>query len=505
MGARCYTPRMSLKKNVIANYFGQGWTALMGLVFVPIYIKYLGMEAYGLIGVFAMLQAWLTLLDMGMTPTLSREMARYTAGAHTAKSIRDLLRTMEFICFVIAIFLCVVIWLGATWLSTHWLQTEKLPTEVLAQAISAMGLVIALRFIESLYRGAIVGLQKQVWLSLAGSGLATLRSVGAVLVLVWVSPSIELFFLWQGIVSLLTILVFIATTYQYLPTSKQPAQFSLLQLKAIWRFAGGMMAITLLSLLLTQIDKIILSRLLSLEIFGYYTLAGIVAATLNQLIIPITQAYYPRFTELVTKGDTLGLIKIYHQSAQLISLLIIPATIMLVFFGHKMLLLWTGNVLLAQNVTPLLALLALGTMLNGFMNIPYMLTLAYGWTKFAVYQNTIAVILLVPSIIWATLRYGAIGSAWIWLILNTCYVLVGVHFLYRRLLITEKWRWYGKDLLVPGMAVLFVGGFCVCVFPEGLSKIPELVLLITSGILMVGTAWLVSSSLPSYAFGGRKS
>jgi O-antigen/teichoic acid export membrane protein len=493
-----------VKQNVIANYAGTTWTALMGLAFVPLYIKYLGMEAYGLIGIFAMLQAWLTLLDLGMTPTLSREMARYTAGAHTAQSIRDLLRTMEFICIAIAIFLCVVIWLCATWLSTHWLQTEKLPTKELAQAVSVMGLVIALRFIEGIYRSAIVGLQKQVWLSLAGAGLATLRSVGAVLVLVWVSPSIELFFLWQGIVSLLTILIFNRATYHHLPTSKQSAQFSLPQLKAIWRFAGGMMATTLLSLLLMQVDKIILSRLLNLEMFGYYTLAGTVAATLYQLIGPITQAYYPRFTELVTQGDILGLIKIYHQSAQLISVLIIPATLMLVFFGKNLLLLWTGNALLTQNVVPLLTLLALGTMLNGFMHTPYILTLAYGWTRLGVYQNIIAVVLLVPSVIWATLRYGAIGSAWIWLILNGGYVLIGANFMYRRLLVTEKWRWYGKDMLVPGMAVLFTGGFCVFVFPEGLSKIAELVLLLFSGILMVASAWLVLPSLPHYFLGGRK-
>ena len=43
---------MSLKKNFVANYFGQGWQALMGLAFVPVYIRYLGIESYGLIGIF---------------------------------------------------------------------------------------------------------------------------------------------------------------------------------------------------------------------------------------------------------------------------------------------------------------------------------------------------------------------------------------------------------------------------------------------------------------------
>ena len=74
----------------------------MALAFIPLYIKYLGIEAYGLIGVFAVLTTWLGLLDMGMTPTLGREMARHMGGGHTPESIRDLLRSIEFIALGIA-------------------------------------------------------------------------------------------------------------------------------------------------------------------------------------------------------------------------------------------------------------------------------------------------------------------------------------------------------------------------------------------------------------------
>lgn len=479
---------MSLKKNVLANYLGQGWTALMGLAFVPLYIKYLGMEAYGLIGVFAILQAWLSLLDMGMTPTLSREMARYTAGAHTAQSIRDLLRSLEVICFAIALLIVILGWLSATWFSVNWLQAEKLPAEEVAQAISIIGFVVALRFVEGLYRGAILGLQKQVWLSAVGSGLATLRGGGAVCVLVWIRPNIQTFFIWQGLVSVVSILTFFFAVYRHFPSAVQAAKFSWFQLKNIWKFAGGMMATTLLVLLLMQVDKIILSRMLSLEMFGYYTFAGTVTAVLYQLTGPITQAYYPRFTELVTKGDITGLIKIYHQSAQLISILIVPAALILVFFGEKILLLWTGNALLAHNVAPLLALLALGTMLNGLMHIPYMLTLAYGWPGFAVRQNIVAVLLLVPAILWATPRYGAIGAAWIWVILNSGYVLIGIHFMHLRLLPMEKWRWYLYDVVFPVMGALSVATIFWLMQPDSTMKLTEWIWLLAAGFAMVSVA-----------------
>ena len=59
----------------------------MGFIFIPIYISYLGIESYGLIGLFIILQGLLSLLDMGLSPTLNREMARFRAGVHTPESI----------------------------------------------------------------------------------------------------------------------------------------------------------------------------------------------------------------------------------------------------------------------------------------------------------------------------------------------------------------------------------------------------------------------------------
>ena len=126
---------MALKHNLIANYLGQGWAVIMGLAFIPIYIKYLGIESYGLIGLFALLQAWLILLDMGMTPTLGREMARFTSDAHRAQSIRDLLRSIEVIAFGIAILIASAIALSANWIATSWLQVEFLSTDVVARPL----------------------------------------------------------------------------------------------------------------------------------------------------------------------------------------------------------------------------------------------------------------------------------------------------------------------------------------------------------------------------------
>lgn len=467
----------------------------MGLVFIPFYVRYLGIEAYGLIGLFAILTAWLTLANMGMTPALYREMARFTAGAHTSQSIRDLLRSLEILGFTLALLIGTGVWLASPWLASDWLRAEKLPVDTVAQAVAILGAVVALKFVEGLYQGAIVGLQRQVWYNAANASLATLRGVGAIGILAWVSPTIKAYFIWQGTLSLVTVSLYAVALYRWLPAPERPARFSAYALKQVWRFAGGMMATTLLALLLTQVDKVLLSKLLSLEDFGYYTLVGTVASVLSVLVGPITQAFYPHMTGLVARGNNMELSETYHQGAQLVSVLIGPPALVLALFGQNVLALWTGSPELAYKVAPLLTLLVLGTFLNGLMHIPYMLQLAYGWSGLAVRVNVVAVALLVPAILIVTPRYGVIGAAWVWVGLNGGYVLIAIHFMHKRLLPSEKWRWYCQDIVMPALAALIVAYACYLARPVLLSKPSDVAWLVGTGGGALAAAALAAPAL----------
>ncbi len=72
---------MSVGPNILANYASQLYASLLGILLVPAYIHYMGIEAYGLVGFYAMLQGWFVILDMGIAATLNREAARFCAGA----------------------------------------------------------------------------------------------------------------------------------------------------------------------------------------------------------------------------------------------------------------------------------------------------------------------------------------------------------------------------------------------------------------------------------------
>ncbi len=479
----------SLKQNVLANGLGQGWRTVMSFAFIPLYVRYLGIEAYGLIGIFALVQAWLVLLDMGLRPALGREMARFKGGAHSPQSIRNLLRTVEFAGIGIAAVIALSIWAASRWLAADWLRADKLPVAVVARAFTVMGAVTALRFIEDIYVSCLAGLELQVTQNAVTSLMATVRGLGAAAILAWVSPTIEAFFIWQGTISLVTVGLFAGTVYHALPQAPRRAHPSVASLREIRRFAAGMVIITCLALLLTQVDKVLLSRLLTLKAYGYYVLAGVVANGLSALSAPVTAAFYPRFTALATLDNQAALRVAYHQGSQLVAVLLGSAAAVLIVFRNQAVLLWTRDPALARQVAPLMAVLTLGTLLNGLVSIPYQLMLAHGWTALTIRINFIAVSILVPAIIWTVPHFGSMGAAWIWVILNASYVAFTVSLMHTRILPGERWRWYGEDVALPLLVATATAFLFRQLIPSSLGVPAQIVALgLASALVLLATA-----------------
>ena len=481
-----------LRLNLLANYIGQGWRAIMALAFVPLYIKYLGIEAYGLIGLFAVLQTSLGLLDLGMKPALGREMARYTGGAHNEQSIWNLLRSIELVSTAIVVIIAIGFWGGSHWLATDWVKSQVLPLHTVSQALALMGLVAALQFIDGIYMSCLAGLQRQVTQNVVVSSVATARGLGAIGILAWVSPTIQAFFVWQCVCSVVSVILNRLVVFYVLPSPPVPPRFSGSALLSVWRFAAAMMGISFLSLLVMQLDKILLSRLLSLEAFGYYALAGTVAGSLLLLVSPISTAFYPRFNELVVSQDQSELNRAFHNAAQLVTVVIGSAASILIIFSELILCVWTNDRELSARVAPVMAVLTVGTLLNCLLLVPHQMQLAYAWTSLTLWICVVAVSILVPTILVLVPIYGPIGAAWTWVALNASYCIVGPQFMFRRILTTEKWTWYLQDVIAPLAAAITVTTLARLTCPVPVDRMWASILIASIGFLSIISAGLAA-------------
>jgi O-antigen/teichoic acid export membrane protein len=484
-----------VRTNFFANLAGSGWTALVGLACTPLYIRFLGMEAYGLIGFYFMLQGVIQILDLGLSPTVNREMARYSVLPGKAGEARDFVRTLEVGYWAIGILIGCAVWYGAPYIAAHWIKSGNIAPMEVRRAVAIMGALTALQWPLTFYHGGLLGLQRQVLLNGITIATATLSGGGALLVLWLVSPTVSAFFSWQIAVSLLQAAATTFALWRSLPGSGHAVRFAPGITRRIWRFAAGMSGITVTALILTQLDKVILSKMLPLKNFGYYILAGMVANGLSGLLIaPMFNTIFPRFSSLVAAGDEKSLLEMYHGSTQVMAVMILPVAVFIALFSPEIMHLWTGSQEIASNTAPILSILVAGTALNGLMNLPFALQLSHGWTRIGVAINTVFIVTLVPAIVLMTMNYGATGAASVWLGLNAVYMIAGVPLTHRRLLKGEAVRWFTKDLGIPFAGSIAIAGIARLIFPSLASpsrftqaSLLLLILVVTAAVVAIFT------------------
>ncbi len=480
----------TISRNIVANFVGVAWTGLMGPALVPVYIRFMGIEAYGLVGILTTLQAVFTLLDLGLSTTLNRELARLSLCDDRAEETRDLVRTVEFLYWSVAALIALILALATPLLATHWIHAQNLSPGIIRQAFVIMGLILAIQFPFALYSGGLMGLQRQVLLNGIAVVIATARGLGSILLLWLVAPTIEVFFAWQLAMTLLQTGLSAIFLWRSLPHTTTRPRFRPSLLRATWRFAAGLIGISIFALLLMQGDKILLSRLLALDEFGYYALAAVVASGLYIVVLPVFSAVFPRFSQLIASDDEPSLRALYHNSCQIVSVTLLPVAVIVALFAPEILRVWTRNPVVVQHAHLLVSLLVIGSALNGLLTLPYALQLAAGWTKLAFYQNAIAVTLLMPLLFWATHRYGAVGAAAIWITVNAGAVLFSIQVMHTRLLRGEQCRWYTRDVGLP-----LVGPLAVALLGRRLFPIHPSTSVILGGLTLVSCAALLAACI----------
>lgn len=433
--------------NVAANFSGQIIAILSSLVCLPIIISIVGLEAYGLIAFYTMLLVASAVLDLGLTPALSREISKTFRTLSDLVFIKKYIHSAELILLGGALTCATIAYFAADWLASSWLKVEDLPIDDVVSSIYIMGLLMGLRIFESAYRGVLIGFHEQVILNVILSISAVFRWAGSTALLYFYDPSILLFFVWQAAVSVSTVIALVFYIYFPIRNIKPDAFWSISAFISLWNFSGPMTIQALFILTLTQADKIILSNALTLEDYGYYAIAALFATALVQLTAPVTQTYFAIFSQNTAAENIEHLRASFHLSTQLTVVLSASFTAVLFFFSSELLTLWSSQPDLAQKVAPILSLSVAATFLNVLTHPLYNLGLAYGNVLIFLKINGIAALFFIPGLIFIVPTYGMIGAAWAWLLLNLVYFLAQVTIIFRLFPEFSRVRWLIGDLL----------------------------------------------------------
>lgn len=480
---------MALRRNVAANYAAQTYMVVIGIAMVPIYLRLMGAEAYGLVAFFSMMQSWFNVLDIGLSPTLARETARFRGGAIDGLTLRRLMRSLEGIFGAVAVVGAVAVIALSDVLAERWLNVDELAPATVRRVIMVMAGVLALRWACSLYRAAINGYERQVWLSTFNIGITSARFLAVVPALLVLGTTPMVFFSFQLAVAVVEFGLLAARAYSLLPREVGVIGWSLAPVRKVLGFSLTLAFTSTVWVAVTQSDKLVLSKLLSLSHYGYFAAAALAASGVMLVGGPIAQAVQPRLARLAAEQDEAGLIALYRRASQAVCVIAMSAAATLAAFSRETLWAWTGDRAMTDYAAPILSLYALGNGILAVAAFPYYLQFAKGDLRLHLIGNAIFLVLLVPALIWATTVFGGVGAGYAWLFANMAYFVVWVPLVHRRLAPGIHLSWLVRDVGMVVLAAAAVVLVLVPLVPSSDNRSWQVFLLVLwGGIVFVGAA-----------------
>lgn len=417
-------PSARLRWNIVANYGGKLWSIASVYLFVPIYIRLLGVGAYGLVAFYSVALAILYIADAGLSSAFAREAAR----ASDRGRLAQLLASTEWALLAIVGVAGAIMAACAPAVAGHWLKPGAgVDTELATQCIRLMPLALVPQIVIALYFGGLMGVQRQV----AANAYTTLFSLvrsGLVVLPIWLVPDVRVFFLWQAASSWVFLFVIRGSLRHDLGVSRLGlGRFSWPSLQPVMRYAAGMFAMSVIAGVNNQLDRLVVSSMRPLEEFAWYTLAATLAQIPTIVTTPIATALLPRFTELVEAGARRPLRDLYESNSYLIAAVAAAAACALFFFAGDVAAVWITRREVPATFAPVIQVLSVGGLFLALQLAPFQLSLANGHNRTNVTLGAWVLLATVPLQVVLTSRLGLLGAGVPWLLLNLlAFVYLGV-------------------------------------------------------------------------------
>jgi len=474
--------------------------SLVGIVLMPVYLGYLGVEGVGLIGLFVMVQALLPLLDLGLSAVLSREMSRVRAGLLDPGEAWIKLRSLVWLFAVVGAVVVGLVAASRETLAGSWLRIGELAGSEVEYCLVAMSMAAVLRWVTGIYRSALVGLEEQTWLNISAFALATIKHVGVLPLLAWVSPTAFAYFTYHAGAGLLELLVLRHAMSRSLPIpAVGPALRWSAGLREAWSLAGAMTFLSVVWILFNQVDKIILSRVLSLSDYGYFSLATSLAGGVLVLIPPLTQVLQPRMTILASQGRSEELAQLYRAASQGAAALFAAAGGAVAVSAPLLLHAWIGDPSVVRDIAPTLFWYGIASGLVGILALPFMLQFAHGDLGLHVRGNILLCIFGLPALAIASIEFGAIGAGIALCASRLLFLTLWIPFVHRKYIPEASSGWLFADVLPGTIAAVSVLAVAGQFLPVPASRPLAAALAIVIAVLALA-AGLLAGTIPRRMF-----
>ena len=399
-----------LAKNTLWNLVGQGVPLIAAVFAIPLLIKGLGVDRFGVLTLAWMVIGYFSLFDLGLGRALTKMVAE-KLGAGREQEIPALVWTTLFLMILLGLLGTLVVSLLSPWLVREGLKIpEALQSETL-HAFYLLALSIPVVISTAGLRGILEAQQYFGFVNVVRILIGAFTFLSPLFIL----PFSKSLFPVVAILSagrLLAWLVHLLLCFYVMPALRHGIALHITEVGHLIRFGSWMTVTNIVGPLMVYLDRFLIGALMSTIYVAYYATPYEVASNLGLISGALVGVLFPAFAASFMQ-DSNRTALLFGRGVKYTFLALFPLTLLIVSFAHEILEFWLGGEF-AQNSTRVLQWLVIGRFINGLAQIPFALIQSAGRPDLTAKLHFIELPFYLLIVWWLIGAYGIEGAAVAW-------------------------------------------------------------------------------------------
>lgn len=399
-----------LAKNSVHNLLGQGVPLVAAFFAIPLLIRSLGTDRFGVLTLAWIIIGYFSLFDLGLGRALTQVVAAELRDGSDTQAPPFVWPTLV-VMFLLGLVGCFVVVVVAP---TLVFSVLKIPVGLQAESVRAFYLLGAGIPIVVLTAG-LVGILA------AFQRFGVVNAIRAPMgVYTYAAPLLVLPFS-HSLVPVTGILVFgrVLACFAYsvacspsMPTLSSGTLVRLAEVKPLFRLGIWMTISNIIGPLMLYLDRFVIGAVVTVAAVAYYATPYEMVTKL--LIVPgaILGVLFPAFAASY-RQDHARTVRLFSRGTKYIALLLFPVVFLITAFAHEGLQWWVGPDF-ARHSTSVLQWLAIGVFINALAQLFATLVQGVARPDITAKLHTLELPLYVAVLWWAIHRFGILGAAIAW-------------------------------------------------------------------------------------------
>ncbi len=399
-----------LARNVVWNLLGSGAPMVVAIFFIPVLIRELGRERFGVLSLAWALIGYASLFDFGLGRALTQLVAR-KLGAGEGGEIPSLVWTSLLLLVLLGVAGTIVIFLISPWLVKHGLNIPAALQRETLQSFWLLGLSIPFVISTAGLRGLLEAHQRFGLVNSLRIPMGVFTFAGPLMVLPFSTSLVPVVaMLAAGRVAAWA--AHLLLCLRVLPALRRSVMWEGSTIGPLLRFGGWMTVTNVVGPLMVTLDRFLIGSLVSMTAVAYYATPYEVVTKILVLPGALAGVMFPAFSASFAQ-DRNHTTLLFGRTVKSLFLTLFPIMLCTVALAQDGLRLWLGADFAAHSYR-VLQVLAVGVFINSLANAPFALLQGIGRPDLTAKLHLVELPIYLGLLWWLIRARGIEGAAIAW-------------------------------------------------------------------------------------------